>query len=477
MLAFIRLSFHSWLMTSDTIAAITTAPGEAGISVVRVSGDDALKIADTIFRCSGKPPSQRVANSFVHGFVNGMEISTHRRDACATGDIDEVILLIYKAPHSYTREDIVEFQGHGGSTSARRILRTILNAGARMAEPGEFTKRAFLSGRIDLLQAEAVMDLIKARSDRAANTALEQLEGSLSHSFTAVYDNLLSIAGDLEATLDFGEDELPTSTFKTIISKLSNVQNDLNILLKSWDEGHLLREGALVVLSGSPNVGKSTLLNALLGSERAIVTHVPGTTRDTLEEQLVLDGIPLRIVDTAGLRDADCDIEKEGIRRAHEKIEYADVNIWVVDGSEILSDSEKMHFSEIDTKRAIVVINKSDLGSKLTKDDFNGLTSVCCGMDNHDGLDALRKEIIEKLGIVTSSIAHATISERHRLIITEVLSELKNVPSMLSNKDEDLSAMAADLVRTALELLGEITGRSYHNDLLENIFGRFCVGK
>jgi len=481
------------LMINNTIAAITTAPGEAGISVVRVSGDEALKIADKIFRCSGKPPSKRAANSFVHGFVKiitetcqkgttSHQYATHREAQTKSAPIserriDEVILLIYKAPHSYTREDVVEFQGHGGSTSAKRILRTVLNAGARMAEPGEFTKRAFLSGRIDLLQAEAVMDLIKARSDRAANTALEQLEGSLSYSFTAIYDNLLSIAGDLEATLDFGEDELPSSTFETIISKLQNVQNDLNQLLASWDEGHLLREGALVVLSGSPNVGKSTLLNALLGSERAIVTHVPGTTRDTLEEQLVLDGIPIRIVDTAGLRDADCDIEKEGIRRARERIEYADVNIWVVDGSENLTDEEKLHFSKIDVKRCIVVINKSDLGISLTTDDFSGLTSIHCGIDNNSGLDALREAIIKKLGITNTATAHASISERHRLIITEVLTELEHVTPMLSNENEDLSAMAADLVRTALELLGEITGRSYHNDLLENIFGRFCVGK
>ncbi len=463
-------------MTNDTIAAITTAPGEAGISVVRVSGADALKIADKVFRCSGKAPSERAANSFVHGYVKFVELACPHAGIHAQ-DIDEAILLIYKAPQSYTREDVVEFQGHGGTISARRILRTVLNAGARIAEPGEFTKRAFLSGRIDLLQAEAVMDLIKSRSDRAANTALEQLEGSLSHSFTVIYDNLLSIAGDLEATLDFGEDELPSSTFETLISKLSDVQDDLNKLLASWDEGHLLREGALVVLSGSPNVGKSTLLNALLGSERAIVTHVPGTTRDTLEEQLVLEGIPLRIVDTAGLRDADCDIEKEGIRRARKKIEYADVNIWVVDGSKSLSIEEKLYLSKIDTNRYIVVINKSDLGITLTKDDFKGLRSVSCGINDHSGLSALREAIVKKLGISNSAISHASISERHRLLISDVLKELDDVTSMLSGSEEDLSAMAAGSVRTALESLGEITGRSYHNDLLENVFGRFCVGK
>jgi tRNA modification GTPase len=481
-------------MKNDTIAAITTAPGEAGISVVRISGEDAFKIADYIFRCSGKPPSQRAANSFVHGFVKainkkykhnqGESVLTPEEKYMASPhigreaqDVDEAILLIYKAPHSYTREDVVEIQGHGGSISARRILRTVLNAGARMAEPGEFTRRAFLSGRIDLLQAEAVMDLIRSRSDRAANTALEQLEGSLSTSFTVIYDNLLSVAGDLESTLDFGEDELPSSTFETLITKLDVVQGDLNKLLASWDEGHLLREGALVVLSGSPNVGKSTLLNSLLGSERAIVTHVPGTTRDTLEEQLVLNGIPLRIVDTAGLRDADCDIEKEGIRRAHEKIDHADINIWVVDGSQRLSSQEESYLSNIDTNHCIIVINKSDLDNKLTSNDFDDMTSVSCGIDNRAGLISLKEAIVEKLGVTNNTVAHASISERHRILIKDVLSELKDVYKMLSNNEEDLSAMAAGSVRTALEILGEITGRSYHNDLLENIFGRFCVGK
>lgn len=452
-------------MENDTIAAITTAPGEAGISVVRISGGNALDIADKFFRCSGKPPSERDANSFVHGFVKSTE------------DIDEAILLIYKAPHSYTRENVVEIQGHGGSTCARRILRTVLNAGSRMAEPGEFTKRAFLSGRIDLLQAEAVMDLIKARSDRAANSAVEQLEGSLSNSFSDIYDNLLSIAADLEATLDFGEDELPSSTFGQLKAQLTAVQMDLKKLLESWDEGHLLREGALVVLSGSPNVGKSTILNSLLGSERAIVTHVPGTTRDIIEEQLVLDGVPLRIVDTAGLRDSDCDIEREGIRRARNKIKHADINIWVVDGSNVLSDEEKLHFNKINRERCMVVINKNDIGIKLTKDDFKGLKCISCGLNDSIGLRSLQKAIIHKLGISSSSGTHASISERHRLIITDVLTELKDVSSMLSDSDNDQSAMAADYVRSALEMLGEISGRSYHDDLLDNIFGRFCVGK
>ncbi len=458
--------------SDDTIAAIATAPGEAGISIVRVSGSDVLKIADSVFRCSGPLPSERTANSFVHGYVQSVGATSSD-----SGDIDEAILLIYRAPHSYTREDVIELQGHGGATSARRILRTVLDSGARLAEPGEFTRRAFLSGRIDLLQAEAVMDLIRARSDRAASVAVEQLEGSLSHCFTELYDGLLDAAADMEATLDFGEDELPATTLDVLKARLGEVREALVALLASWDEGHLLREGAVVVISGCPNVGKSTLLNTLLGSERAIVTHVAGTTRDTLEEQFVLDGIPVRLVDTAGLRDADCDIEQEGIRRAHDHIDRADINIWVVDGSVNLSDIERNHIGATDAERCIVVINKADLGKIVTPDDFAGLTAVVCGARDGGGMDALKKAIALKLGVIEAAVPHAAISERHRKIIQDVLNLLNEAESLLSPDREELTVVAAGVVRTALESLGEVTGRTYHNELLDNVFGRFCVGK
>ncbi len=458
--------------TSDTIAAITTAPGEAGIAIVRVSGGDALTIADSVFRCFGAPPSQRPANSFVHGYVHPAG-----SPAGKSGDIDEAILLIYRAPRSYTREDVIELQGHGGTTSARRILRAVLEAGARHAEPGEFTRRAFLSGRIDLLQAEAVMDLIHARSDRAAGAAVEQLAGSLSASFTTLYDDILQVAGDLEATLDFGEDELPAATIEDLNGRLTTIRERLTEMLASWDEGHLLREGAVVVISGCPNVGKSTLLNALLGSDRAIVTHRPGTTRDALEEQLVLDGIPVRLIDTAGLRDADCAIEIEGIRRAREHIERADINLWVVDGSSSLSDEERAHISARDRARCIVVINKADLGEAVSASDFPGLTAITCGAKDGNGLDSLRAAIIEKLGVTSTATPHATISERHRRLVQRVLNDMNESTALLASDREDVTVMAAGVLRTALEALGEVTGRTYHNELLDNVFRRFCVGK
>ncbi len=458
--------------SNDTIAAIATAPGEAGIAIVRVSGDAALQIADAVFRCAGMKPSDRPGQSFVHGFVHAPG-----SDADAAADVDEAILLIYRAPRSYTREDVIEIQGHGGATSARRILRAVLDAGARMAEPGEFTRRAFLSGRIDLLQAEAVMDIIRARSDRAAHAAMEQLEGSLSATFIDIYDRLLSVAGDLEATLDFGEDELPAATMRTLRSQLEDIRTDLAKLLAGWEEGHLLREGALVVISGCPNVGKSTLLNALLGSERAIVTHTPGTTRDTLEEQLVLSGIPVRLVDTAGLRETDCDIEQEGIRRTHEQLGRADINLWVVDVSAELSEEEREHISARDPQRCIVVLNKCDIGKMLSPNAFGELSTVTCSLMNGRGVDALRSAILEKLGIAGPVTANATISERHRAIVQDVLNALNDVVDMVDLGQEDLTVMASSSVRMALESIGEITGRTYHADLLDNVFSRFCVGK
>ncbi len=455
----------------DTIAAIATAPGEAGIAIIRVSGSQALAIADAIFRCSGKKPSEREAQTFVHGYVQ------NTTDSGGSQDVDEIVLLIYKAPHSYTREDVIELQGHGGAASARRILRAVLDAGARMAEPGEFTKRAFLSGRIDLLQAEAVMDLIRARSDRAANAALEQLEGSLSDLFSAIYENVVIVAADLEATLDFGEDELPVETMHTIQQKVDTICEDLKKLLNSWGEGHLLREGAVVVISGRPNVGKSTLLNVLLGSERAIVTQSPGTTRDTVEEQLVLSGIPLRLIDTAGLRETDCEIEQEGIRRAHHHLERADINLWVVDASESLSEEERCHIAARDPERCIVILNKCDKGKLLSHKEFSGLTCIECCLNAGMGVDQLRVEIADKLGVSPQATPHATISERHRNIIQCVLNDMNDVAELLKSQQDDMTVVAAGAIRSALETLGEVTGRTYHAELLDNIFSRFCVGK
>ena len=288
-------------------------------------------------------------------------------------NLDEVLLLIMRSPQSYTAEDVIELQGHGGNVAAKRILRRALDAGARMAEPGEFTKRAFINGRIDLLQAEAVLDLVHAGSDRAAAAAIEQLEGKLSCSFNEIYDSLVSVAADLEATLDFPDDELPEST----MPELSRRLNDSRILrignlISTWDEGHILREGALVVISGKPNVGKSTMMNTLLGRDRAIVSQIPGTTRDTIEERYVLDGIPLRLVDTAGLRETQCEIEQEGVRRARAQLQKADLHLYLVDASTPLDDDDRDHLAALKSEKCVVVLNKSDLGRVVLPDQIPG---------------------------------------------------------------------------------------------------------
>lgn len=451
---------------NNTIAAVATAPGAGGISVVRVSGPEALAIADRVFRCAGPPPSARAAGTFIYGHVHSER------------DLDEAILLLYRAPASYTREDVVEFQGHGGNTAARRLLRAVLQAGARPAEPGEFTKRAFLSGRIDLVQAEAVMDLIQAHSDRAATAAVEQLEGTLSRAFNQLYDQLIAVAADLEASLDFEDGELPTATQERLHDRLEAIRVDLAGLAAGWDEGHLLRDGALVVIAGKPNVGKSTLMNALLGKDRAIVTDIAGTTRDTLEEQLVLNGFPVRLVDTAGIRDADCGIEQEGIRRARSLLSKADLTLLIIDGSAPTDDFDHALIEAINPKKAILVINKIDRGQCLNEKDFTLLRSVSCAVRDGLGLDALKAAIVEALHLKPLSASpHAVISERHLQVIRELQGLLDQAASVLQSGNESCETLAAADIRDATEKLGTITGRTYHAELLETVFSRFCVGK
>jgi len=451
---------------TETIAAIATAPGESAIGIVRVSGPASMTIADRLFSGKGTPPSQRPGQTFLHGTILGDH-----------GVADEVILLIYRAPASYTREDAIEIQGHGGTVAAKRILRAVLAAGARSAEPGEFTKRAFLNGRIDLLQAEAVLDLIRARTDRAAQAALEQLTGQLSQSFHRLYDSILRIAGDLESTLDFSEDELPERIARDIAASTITVEEQFRSLLASWDEGHLLREGASIVIAGKPNVGKSTLLNALLGKERAIVTPIPGTTRDSIEEQLVIDGYTVIINDTAGLRDATCEIESEGIRRTNELLTRSDIIIYVLDGSSHFVESDLDPVSSLSTKKTIIVINKTDIISdKYNRSFVSTWSPIYISAARNEGLGDLKAAIVSHLGSLNGVPNRAVISERHRQLLISAHAEIKEAALLFSGTDSDPSLAAARL-REALNILGEATGRVYHDELLNNIFSRFCIGK
>ena len=383
-----------------------------------------------------------------------------------------------RSPQSYTAEDVIEFQGHGGNIAAKRILRRVLSVGARLAEPGEFTKRAFLNGRIDLVQAEAVLDLVHAGSDRAAMAAVEQLEGKLSKKFNDVYDSLVNIAADLEATLDFPEDELPTSTMPELESRLNEVHRQIAHLISTWDEGHILREGALVVISGKPNVGKSTMMNALLGRDRTIVSHIPGTTRDTIEERLVLEGIPLRLVDTAGLRETECEIEQEGVRRARAHIQKADLHLYLIDASQPLDKDDFDQLAELKSEKCIVVLNKTDLGNAVRPEQISNMTTVRTSLVKGDGVDKVRLLIAEKIsnGINTSVPPHATISERHRKLLVDAQSEIEEAFSLFKEKSDHV-VLIADRIRDAIELIGMVTGKVYHDELLASIFSRFCIGK
>ncbi|HSR87408.1 MAG TPA: tRNA uridine-5-carboxymethylaminomethyl(34) synthesis GTPase MnmE, partial [Pontiella sp.] len=445
------------LYETDTIAAIATPPGEGGVGIVRISGPEARPIADTIFKAlDDVPVSQHAHGTFAYGKVLDAE----------GNDIDTGLALVMRAPRSYTCEDVVEIQGHGGAVGMRRILRRALEAGARMAEPGEFTKRAFLNGRIDLVQAEGIYDLIRARSDRAASAAMEQMDGRLSRQFNAIYNAFLEVAANLETTLDFVEDELPDDVFSGIAALLDRTFHSLDELLDTWDEGRLLREGARVVILGRPNAGKSTLLNALLGYDRAIVSSTAGTTRDTIEEGFVLDGIPLRIIDTAGLRETDCEIEAEGIRRAEMHGEEAHLSIYLIDASQPLHEEDRVRLDKLDRARSIVVLNKIDRGRQI-----EGVEGVETCLLSQTGIRELKQAMADLLenGADLHAPPHAVISERHRQLLVKAHDEARQASGFLQENIEANAVLACEHLRTALEYLGQVTGRVYHEELLDNI--------
>ncbi|HMP72200.1 MAG TPA: tRNA uridine-5-carboxymethylaminomethyl(34) synthesis GTPase MnmE [Kiritimatiellia bacterium] len=449
----------------DTIAAIATAPGAAGISVIRISGRDALAVADRVVKTGGRKPSERRGFTFFHArMVDG-----------SGSVVDDGLVLIMRGPRSYTGEDVVELQGHGGDVQARRLLRCALEAGARPADPGEFTRRAFVNGRMDLTQAEAVLDVIRARSDAAAASAMEQLQGGLSTRIDGMYEGLIGVSADLEATLDFPEDELPEAVMGEVRGRLDKVWHDLEGLLSTWTEGRLLREGAAVVIAGRPNVGKSTLLNGLLGLERAIVADVPGTTRDTIEETLVLDGIPIRLIDTAGLREADCVIEREGIRRSREQLERADLFLYVYPAPEGLTEEDRVALGRMDGRRLVLVANKCDLGM-----EGEGEGAIAASLVRGEGLAEIRERMLACLrgGEGRSREHHAAISERHRHLLERARGELAAARELLATVGEEArQALACDHLSHGLDALAEVTGRSVHHDLLDAIFSRFCIGK
>lgn len=443
------------MISDTTIAAVSTAPGEAGIAVVRVSGPDAFAAVDALCPNAKVPPSALAANSF----------RLYRLRDRAGAVIDEALVLAFRAPHSYTGEDVAEIQVHGGRRSAARVLEALFASGAVPAEPGEFTRRAFLNGRIGLEQAEAAMDIIRARSDRAARAAAEQLGGALGRRVNALYDDIVALCADVEATLDFSDEDISGAVrAPDVESRAAALLAALAELRRTSREGQLLREGALVVLSGPVNAGKSTLFNALLGRDRAIVNAAPGTTRDSLEETLLIDGIPLRLVDTAGLRETGDEIEGEGISRARALAERADIRLELRECGDAAAESAG----------GIVVFTKSDLHPEFAAPEGTYRVSAATG----DGLDALRAGILDALGAgERGGDDSVPVSERHAASIDEAVAHLEEARGLYAAGAECEAVVIASHLRDAAEALGRITGRSYSEDLLNTVFGRFCVGK
>ena len=454
----------------DTICAIATPPGIGGLGVLRLSGPQSLEIAYKVFRGAGGKD------------VRGMASHTVRYGHLVNRDgkaLDEVLLTYFQAPRSYTCEDMVEISAHGGPRILKSALEVMTQSGARHAEPGEFTKRAFLNGRLDLTQAEAVLDLIKAKTDSARDQALRQLQGEFSREIARLKENLLKLCAHVEAYVDFPEEDIEVYSRDEFLVQFEQIAGEILKLIKTFEKGAVLRDGILAVIVGRPNVGKSSLLNALLDRDRAIVSDIPGTTRDALEEELEVGGALIRIVDTAGLRLRPEGVEKIGIERTRQYMEQAQLFIAVLDGSQELTEEDKKIYQEISKKKHILVVNKVDLYVRLTAEQLAriGPEAPCyVSVLEKKGLDELEKRLSELVlhGRIQAESAVVT-KARHRMALEKAHEALLKAREAFRNR-LSLEFIAFDL-REALDRLGEIVGQIYTDDILDVIFHEFCVGK
>ncbi|PIP19681.1 MAG: tRNA uridine-5-carboxymethylaminomethyl(34) synthesis GTPase MnmE [Candidatus Omnitrophica bacterium CG08_land_8_20_14_0_20_41_16] len=477
---------------TDTIAAISTPVGGGGIGIVRLSGKDALKIAEKIFVAKdGKKASDFktytthygwIINSFSSSRVlefNKSNPRTKELTNSRTEVIDEVILTVMRAPKSYTKEDIVEINCHGGIVALRRVLDLVLENGSRLAEPGEFTKRAFLNGRIDLAQAEAVLDIIQAKTDFALKIGTEQLKGALSQRINVIRGSLLDILTLLEANIDFPEEEIISVELRGMREKLEKIDAELKNLLETSRHGRILREGIHVVICGKPNVGKSSLLNALLKEERSIVTPIAGTTRDTIEETIDIRGIPVKIVDTAGTLEPRDLIEKKALMRSRKEIDAADLVIILFDGSKRLSQEDVFLIKKLKTKPAIAVINKIDLKQKIEREKVCGYFKniVDISAKKVKNIELLEKIIADLIygGLVLSSESIMVSNLRHIQLIRKAQKNIAKAGKSLDNR-LSIEFIACD-IREALGSLDDVLGKRFSEDLLDKIFSEFCIGK
>ncbi|AXY24546.1 tRNA uridine-5-carboxymethylaminomethyl(34) synthesis GTPase MnmE [Suicoccus acidiformans] len=459
------------MYVADTIAAISTALGESAIGIVRLSGEDAIKIANSIYQ--GKDLSQVDSHTIHYGHIIKPQTAQI---------VDEVMVSVMRAPRTYTRENVVEINCHGGVVAVQRILEATLDAGARLAEPGEFSKRAFLNGRIDLSQAEAVMDLIQAKTNKAMDASLDQLQGSLSHKITSLRQRMLDTLAQVEVTIDYPEyDDVEELSTQELQQTAELVQKEIQAIMHQAQSGRLFREGIQTAIIGRPNVGKSSLLNALTGFEKAIVTNIEGTTRDTIEEYVNVRGVPLKLIDTAGIRQSDDIVEQIGVEKSKKAMDAADLIILLLNQAEALTDTDRELLELTKDQTRIILLNKQDLAPVLKLDDLRPYADqeeiIQTSMLNESGLDALEAQIETKFfsGNIESKDVNYLLNTRHTQLLKQAIQALTEV---LEGTELGLPVdlIQIDFTR-AWDLLGEITGESVQDELIDKLFSQFCLGK
>ncbi len=459
-------------MFEDTIAAIATAPGEAGIGIIRISGSLSIDIMSRVFKPkAGIPTFDIPSRQITYGHVVDEQGNV----------IDEVLSFIMRGPSSYTTEDVVEIHCHGGIIPVRRIMELVLKNGAVLAEPGEFTKRAFLNGRIDLTQAEAVIDVITSKTEKGLNAALDQLEGDLSQALHRIMEQLLNMLAHIEASIDFPEHDIEEVTLDHILRGAEAAAAELKGLIESFDEGKIVREGLSTAIVGRPNVGKSSLLNVLIKENRAIVTDIPGTTRDVIEEYLNIGGVLVKLVDTAGIRETEDVVERIGVERTMAAIEAADVVLFAVDASMPLQQEDRDILALIQSKKVLVAANKIDMGVsediRLLEDAFEKENVLQMSVRDRIGIEALEQRIKSLVYHGEASVRknHMVTNIRHKNLLDQALDSVeKTIFSLKSGIPVDL--LSVD-IKDAWRSLGEITGDVVEEDIIKEIFSKFCVGK
>ncbi|OKH49288.1 tRNA uridine-5-carboxymethylaminomethyl(34) synthesis GTPase MnmE [Calothrix sp. HK-06] len=458
--------------TTGTIAAIATAivPQQGSVGIVRASGSEALDIAKKLFHAPGKQAWE--SHHILYGYIRHPQTQEL---------VDEALLLIMQAPRSYTREDVVEFHCHGGIMAVQQVLQLCLEAGARLAQPGEFTLRAFLNGRLDLTQAEGIADLVGAKSPQAAQTALAGITGKLAQPIKKLRADCLDVLAEIEARIDF-EDDLPPLDYDFITAEIQKISLEINRILATADKGELLRTGLKVAIVGRPNVGKSSLLNAWSRSDRAIVTDLPGTTRDVVESQLVVGGIPVQVLDTAGIRETEDTVEKIGVERSRKAAESADLVLLTIDASQGWTPDDEEIYINVKGRPLILVINKIDIAVETQliaslhyPGEINNVVKTAAA--KNQGIDALETAILEKIqsGKITAAELDFAINQRQGAALTQASSCLEQV-LLTIEQDLPLDFWSIDL-RGAIYALGEITGEEVTESVLDKIFSRFCIGK